>query len=522
MSSFLDLFGDEILPNAPTRDVPGRALWTDLLPEQRIEGLLESLIDGVLVIDNFSRIRQMNRGAEIMFGWTFEELSGLDFSILMPDDLAFEYVGRLEKFRSSGAPSTAVRTAEFLARHRDGTLFPIEAGVFDVVGYRERLLFVTIRDLSRLKMMQKAFERVSRVTDASSELVLLVFADGTVFGANAAAREFFGLSIDPQGMVMRDSALVTLTELLGGDDSNKSRQEMRTLELVGGVLIDQLVLRDTSGTEREFAVRMVSHRDPTGAPEFVSFSARDLSDRIAAAQAQQMSIMKDRFVSTVSHELRTPLTSVIGALRLLETGALGDLSSDADAVVRLASDNARFLMRLINDLLDLSVASAPKVRGTEIAPIGSLIDEAISTVEPLAGDKSIPVVFTRSPAAETEVIGEPDRLRQVLVNLLTNAIKFSDENTVVDVTVDSGNRDTVVVSIADQGRGIPAERLDDIFEPFSQVSEGTTRESEGFGLGLSICRSILEAHGGEIWVQSTEGAGSVFSFSLPIRRSHET
>lgn len=522
MSSFLDLFGDEVLPNAPTPDVPSRALWTELLPEQRIQGLLESLIDGVLVIDDFGRIRQMNRGAEIMFGWTLDELSGLDFSILVPDDLTFEYVGRLEQFRSNGARSTVQRGSEFLARHRDGTLVPIEVGVTEVVGHRERLLFVTVRDLSRLRMVQQAFERVSRVTEASSELVLLLFADGTVFGANAAAREFFDLSTDAQGVVTKDFAMVTLAQLTGRDRSTGSDRVSATLDLIVADTADQMILRDTSGIEREFAVQMISHPDPTGVTEFVSFSARDMSDRIAAAQAHQMSIMKDRFVSTVSHELRTPLTSVIGALRLLESGALGDLPSDADSVVRLASDNARFLMRLINDLLDLGVTSGPKVRVTEIVLIGDLIDQAIASIEGLARDKSIPVRFVRLPASETEVLGEPDRLRQVLINLLSNAIKFSDANALVDVTVDSRDRDMVVVSVADRGRGIPAERLADIFEPFSQVSEGVSRESEGFGLGLSISRSIVEAHGGKIWVHSTESAGSVFSFSLPIRRSHET
>lgn len=522
MSSFLDLFGDDVLPSAPSAGVSNPTPWTELLPERRIQSLIESLVDGVLVIDDFGRIRQMNRGAEIMFGWTFDELNGLDFSILVPDNLTFEYVGRLEQFRSNRSPATVRQGTEFLARHRDGTLVPIEVGVNEVIGNRERLLFITVRDLSRVKMVQKAFERVSRVTDASSELILLVFADGTVFGANSAAREYFGLSIDSEGVVTRNSASVSLAELVGDDVSEESSRSITTTAQVGEVVTDQLTLRNVEGFEREFAVHTITHTDPTGAVEFVSFSARDVSDRIAIAQARQMSIMKDRFVSTVSHELRTPLTSVIGALRLLESGALGDLSTDAETVIRLASDNARFLMRLINDLLDLSVTSGTKDRTTKIVLIGELIDEAIATVETIAGQKEITITTVRTSASEIEVVGEPDRLRQVLVNLLTNAIKFSDAGTPVDVTIDSRDRDTVIISIVDRGRGIPTDRLEDIFEPFSQVSEGVTRESEGFGLGLSIARSIVEAHGGEIWVRSTEGEGSTFSFSLPVRRSHES
>lgn len=521
MSSFLDLFGDDVLPSAPAVDNSNRPFWIDLLPEQRIESLVESLVDGVLVIDDFGRIRKMNRGAEIMFGWTFKELQGLDFSILIPDDLTFDYVGRLEQFRSNGSPSTARLGSEFLARHRDGTLVPIEVGVKEVAGNRENLMFITIRDLSRVKMMQKALERVSRVTDASSELILLLFADGTVFGANSAAQEYFGLSIDSLGAVTRDSAIVSLATLVGGD-RERSRMPVTMAAQAGETVEDHMILRNASGFERDFAVQMISHTDPTGAVEFISFSARDVSDRIAAAQAHQMSTMKDRFVSTVSHELRTPLTSVIGALRLLESGALGVLSTDTESVIRLASDNARFLMRLINDLLDLSINSAPKTQVTKVVVIGDLIEEAIATVRSIADEKSVPIMFVRLSVADIEIVGAPDRLRQVLVNLLNNAIKFSNPRSPIDVVVDSRDRDMVVISIVDQGCGIPAERLDDIFEPFSQVSEGVTRESEGFGLGLSISRSIVEAHGGEIWVRSVEGGGSTFSFSLPVRRSHES
>src|ERR1039458_8430176 len=234
------------------------------------------------------------------------------------------------------------------------------------------------------------------------------------------------------------------------------------------------------------------------------------------AQRSDMDVVKDEFISTVSHELRTPLTSIRGALGLLSAGLLGNVDGKAQNLLRIASSNTERLIRLINDILDLErmeSGRAPlKLRRCSIL---DLAREAVDTMTAMADVASIHLELTcNAPRDSIYFDADADRILQVLTNLLSNAIKFSPEDSKVSVQIDS-DTNSVALKVVDRGRGIPADKLDAVFDRFQQVESGDASKKGGTGLGLAICRSIIQQHGGAIWAQPNQsGPGTTLWMQL--------
>ncbi|HEY6445013.1 MAG TPA: PAS domain S-box protein [Acidobacteriaceae bacterium] len=239
-------------------------------------------------------------------------------------------------------------------------------------------------------------------------------------------------------------------------------------------------------------------------------SFRDISQRYA------LDHMKDEFISTVSHELRTPLTSIRGALGLLSAGMLGKVSDKASTLLRIAMSNSDRLVRLINDILDLERMQSGRapLAFRQIA-LDELVRQAIDAMQPMADNAEIALLCE---ATSANVEADADRLLQVLTNLLSNAIKFSPAKSIVRVSI-MRSGDGVTLSVIDQGRGIPADKLETIFDRFQQVDASDSRQKGGTGLGLAICRTIVQQHGGRIWAEQNGGHGSIFRVFLPDRAS---
>lgn len=233
---------------------------------------------------------------------------------------------------------------------------------------------------------------------------------------------------------------------------------------------------------------------------------RDVTERRAIER------LKSEFVSTVSHELRTPLTSIRGALGLLSSGLLGPIADKAQRMLEIAVSNTDRLVRLINNILDLERIAAGKVelaRGPVDA--NAVMLPALEGLQSMADQAGVRLVIV--PATGT-LWGDSDRIIQMLTNLLGNAIKFSPPNTTV--TLSGAARETdFLFCVADQGRGVPEEKLETIFERFSQVDASDSRHKGGSGLGLAICQSIVTAHGGRIWAETNDPVGSRFQFTIP-------
>jgi signal transduction histidine kinase len=235
----------------------------------------------------------------------------------------------------------------------------------------------------------------------------------------------------------------------------------------------------------------------------------------ANARLYELDRMKDAFLSMVTHELRTPLTVIRGVTEMFEAGIYGELSAEQAEQIRQISAQAERLRRLVEDLLDLSKMEAGmmRLRRSPLDPY-SLVEAACGQMSALAAQSG--VALQNHVARDLpEINCDGQRIEQVLVNLLTNAIKFSVHGGTIAVSAETQSTH-IRFCVADSGRGIPREALPHIFDKFFQAQPGAETGLKGTGLGLAIVKHIVELHGGEVSVESEAGVGSRFYFTLPI------
>ena len=320
---------------------------------------------------------------------------------------------------------------------------------------------------------------------------------GVIQLVNPAAEKIFGYTADE----MVGQHLIMLMPEMADDDRarflRQARQKARGR-------VTEWEGRRKNGEIFPFELSFYEFNTPEG--RRFAGNVRDLSER------REVDKLKKEFISTVSHELRTPLTSIRGSLRLLAGGAFGELSREAVEMVLVADRNTVRLLELINDILDLEKLDSGRIEMHFAAqPLSAVFERALESVMTFAAQQQISLRLQPTTAT---VLGDGDRLVQVLVNLLSNAIKFSPAGSAVIISA-TAQHGEVEVRVQDHGRGIPAAFLGKVFEPFRQVEASDDRQKGGTGLGLTICRNIIEQHHGTIGVDSEEGRGSTFWFRLP-------
>ena len=225
--------------------------------------------------------------------------------------------------------------------------------------------------------------------------------------------------------------------------------------------------------------------------------------------------MKDEFISTVSHELRTPLTSLRAALGLITGGTLTARPEKFRQMLDIANGNTDRLVRLVNDILELErIGSGKTELHSTMCSTDDLFRRAVGLQQMAATKAQLRITFN---SQGVNIWADPDRILQTLTNLISNAIKFSPSHTEVHLRAIPLDASEAEIQVRDQGRGIPEEKLESIFERFHQVDASDSRAMGGTGLGLAICRSIVQQHGGRIWATSTLGKGSTFHFTLPTK-----
>jgi signal transduction histidine kinase len=235
----------------------------------------------------------------------------------------------------------------------------------------------------------------------------------------------------------------------------------------------------------------------------------------ANQELKQLDLVKTRFFSVINHEMRSPLTAVLGYIDLLLFSK--PLSRDRADMLRKVKDNSQRLLDLVNKILDISRLEDDRL---DILPqamsIASSVDQAHSIVQPMAKKKRI-AIGVDIPPTTPHVHGDPKRVVQILVNLLSNAVKYTPDTGYIVVSARLRDAaDMVEVSVVDNGIGIPADQLPHIFDRFSRVEREEIQDIVGTGLGLSIVKGLVEAHGGEVWVDSEVGQGTSFTFTLPV------
>ena len=376
----------------------------------------------------------------------------------------------------------------------------------------------------RTAALQESEQRFRSLFEAAPDFIYVLDTQGIIQHVNPVVIERSGYSkselishpfvklFTPQSQVLHQQQFV---ELLA---QGNHRQEMEFVGKNGKILTV------------DCSFKLV--KDPLGKTSILVVQ-RDISDRKALER------IKDEFISVVSHELRTPLTSIHGSIKLLATGQLGDLSEDGQQMLDIADQNTDRLVRLVNDVLDLQrIESGQAKINKELCDTADLMSHATAAMRSMAHHHDVTL---KSTPLLTMVWANPDYMVQTLTNLLSNAIKFSNPGDTVELcaelrieerrpkssTVNDGQSQKALVpdtvkhtelwfQVIDQGQGIPADKIESVFERFQQVDASDARQKGGTGLGLAICRKIVEQHGGKIWAESILGQGSCFFVALPM------
>jgi len=283
--------------------------------------------------------------------------------------------------------------------------------------------------------------------------------------------------------------------------------------VIGGILVRFAHPRVLSLSDMAFMVAMSRI-----AGEALERARLFEAERTARAAAEAANRAKAAFLASMSHELRTPLQAALGFAQLIRSGLYGPITAEQSEILGRVERSQTHLTRLIDDILDFARLEAGRVRmNVEEVSVGDAITQLAPLVEAQATKKRIELSL-EPPPDPLFVTADRHRLQQILVNLVGNAIKFTPESGAIRVGA-AGDGDLATIKVRDTGPGIPADRLQAIFEPFVQVNEGHTRPHAGVGLGLAISRDLARAMGGELAVESVVGGGSTFSVKLPLARA---
>ncbi|BAU13996.1 multi-sensor signal transduction histidine kinase [Leptolyngbya sp. NIES-3755] len=336
---------------------------------------------------------------------------------------------------------------------------------------------------AELQIANESLQQLAAIVESSNDAIISTSLDGMVLSWNRGAETTYGYS-KAEAVGREINPLVrSITE------------QQRTIH------------HRKDGQAIDVFLTISPVRSSNGMITAQSWIVRDITELRAVEK------MKDEFISIVSHELRTPLTSIRASLGLLLMGKLGALPDASLPFLEVAVNNTDRLMRLINDMLDLERLNAGEITlSRQSCNLADLMQQAIGVMQGSADEANIQL---NCRVLSVTVMVDHDRILQTLTNLLSNAIKFSVANGTVELTAEQSSGE-VQIAVKDQGRGIPSDKIERIFERFQQVDASDSRQQGGTGLGLAICRSIVQQHGGRIWVESVLGVGSTFYFTLPI------
>jgi PAS domain S-box-containing protein len=337
--------------------------------------------------------------------------------------------------------------------------------------------------------------------EAAPEGIVTVDREGVILDANPAAHRLFGYG---KGRLIGMAG----TDCVAPPDRERALAGMLSPENIAkGGLRDEFSGLHATGVT--FPMQASLTYAPPGEDWFAQVFIRDISRQRDAER------LKDEFVSTVSHELRTPLTSIAGSLGLIAGGAVGALPEKAARLISIAQSNSQRLVRLINDVLDMEkLASGSLPFHMSETTLKDVATRAMEMTRGYADQLGVELTLEEK-AGGSAVRGDPDRLIQVVTNLLSNAAKYSPRGEAVTVCVE-GDGATARLTVKDKGPGVPEAFRDRIFSRFAQADASDARGKSGTGLGLYIAREIVERHGGRLWFESPPAGGATFHLELPI------
>ncbi len=473
--------------------------------QQKLAGILDNADEAIISIDSQQRIVIYNQSAERTFGYTFDEVHLQPLERLLPSAFQQIHHQHVKHFAASDDTSRQMvhRSRDVLGRRKTGETFPAEASISKLTTKDGQQLFtVILKDITQRRQTEAALrrseEQLRLTTNALPVLICSVDAEQRYVFNNRTYEDWYQRPLNEiQGY--------SLWAVMGDADYAQAQPHIEAA-LAGHEVSFEAEVTTPDGRSRCLLTTYSPEIDGQGDVKGFFGMTIDISDRKAAER------MKDEFVSIVGHELRTPLTSIHGSLVLLASNKLGTLTPQGQEFLEISLKNTQRLSRLINDVLDLErIESGRVTMSLQTCYLGDLIVQAAQAMQSMADEHHIRIV---PEPTELTVWVDADHILQVFTNLISNAIKFSPADTTVSLSAIKRNQD-ILIQVQDQGRGIPADKLETIFERFQQVDASDSRLLGGTGLGLAICKNIVQRHGGEIWAESTLEVGSTVCFTLP-------
>ncbi|MEO2177732.1 MAG: PAS domain S-box protein [bacterium] len=466
----------------------------------RIKAIVNSVVDGIITVDDAGDVESFNRTAENMFGYTAIQIVGRPFT-----DLVDPGQRHLYGDKRSGSRLTSFRwnESEYLGLRRDGSEFPMEVVATKITVDRRVLLVHIVRDITERILAEEQLKLAASVFENTTEGIMITDRRGIIQSTNPAFTAITGFTADE---AIGENPRI----LQSGTQSTDFYIAMWRSITEDGHWQGEILNRRKNGETYPQWLNINAVKDSRGHVTNYVGVTFDISELKASEQ------LKDEFIATVSHELRTPLTSIHGSLGLLASGVAGDLlSRDSANLIRIAQDNSQRLVRLIDDILSIAKIESEKIPfHLQSITIQDLIAQAVEANQNFARQHGVNLKAEPGDR-DARVLADMDRLMQVLTNLLSNAVKHSTRGSMVVVGLQRRDANWRI-SVTDNGSGVPESFRDSVFSKFAQADGSDRRSSSGTGLGLSICKAIIDRLGGQIGFESECGVRTSFYFDLPF------
>jgi PAS domain S-box-containing protein len=481
---------------------------------QLLATIVASAADVIISTDLTGTVTSWNRAAERVFGYTEAEAIGQSIRLIVPPELHENEADVLRRVRAG----EVVDHYETIRRRKDDRRVDVSLAVSPMLGARGEVVGAVhiASALTRVRKERRDALQLAAIVDSSDDAIVSKDLDGVVVTWNAAAERMFGY---PAAEMIGKS----IRRIIPDDRQLEEDAVLARIRRGERVEHFETVRRRKDGTSVAVSLTVSPIRGQDGTILGASKIARDISDRERAeherqrllAIARDASRLKDEFLATLSHELRTPLNAIVGYVRMMQSDLLaGEKRKRAiDTVAR----NVTSLTQIVEDVLDVSRIVSGKLRldvqRVDLAPV---VQNAVDTVRPAADAKGVRLMTFIDPLTPP-VSGDPERLQQILWNVLSNAVKFTGRGGAVDVRLEE-IESHVEIAVKDTGAGIPMDFLPHVFDRFRQADAGMARATGGLGLGLAITRHLVELQGGRIFAASEgAGKGSTFRIQLPPR-----